>query len=166
MYQYLQKIWVEARARDLHQSVVDSLLRYADGVTLAHKGNIEKHIKSGGLYDWAKKKFSFHQSPEVSRTANLNAQHKGSSSQSGQNGQVSAIGPTTKENYYRLIVTALHIALNERPLSNLIHLQKKNGLKYLEGKFHKKACAKFIDLLAEVIRSDIKNIFSSIHFFK
>ena len=53
---YLQQIGVEARARDLHGLVVDSLLRYADGVNLAHKGNIEKHTKSSGLHDWAKKK--------------------------------------------------------------------------------------------------------------
>ena len=67
-----------------------------------------------------------------------------------------------------MIVTALHIALHERPLSDfpdLINLQKKNGLRFLEGKSHEKACAKFIDLIAEVIRSDIKNILSSVHFF-
>ena len=35
----------------------------------------------------------------------------------------------------------------------------------MEGKSHEKACAQFIDLLAEVIRSDIKNILSSVRFF-
>ena len=67
-----------------------------------------------------------------------------------------------------MIVTALHITLNERPLSDfpdLINLQKRNGLKFLKGKSHEKACAEFIDLLAEVIRSDIKNILSSARFF-
>ena len=43
-------------------SVADNLLRYAEGVNSAHKGNIEKHTNSGGPHDWAKKKFSFHQS--------------------------------------------------------------------------------------------------------
>ena len=43
-------------------SVADSLLRYADDVNSAHEGNIEKQTKSGGPHDWAKKKFSFHQS--------------------------------------------------------------------------------------------------------
>ena len=105
--QYLQQILVEARVRDLRGSVVDSLLRYGDGVTLAHKGNIKKHTKSGGVHDWAKKKLSFYQSPEASGTANISAQHKGS----GQNGQASTIvslfyGPTTKENDRRWIVTA------------------------------------------------------------
>ena len=98
--QYLQQIGVEARARDLHGSVVDSLLRYADGVNSAQRENIEKHAKSGGLHDWAKKKFSFYQSPETSGTAKVSAQQISFSSLSEQNGQASAIvstfyGPTT-----------------------------------------------------------------------
>ena len=60
--QYLQQIWIEARVRDSRGSVADSLLRYADDVNSAHEGNIEKQTKSGGPHDWAKKKFSFHQS--------------------------------------------------------------------------------------------------------
>ena len=55
---------------------MDSLLKYADGVNSAHKGNIEKHTKSGGLHDWAKNKFLFHQSPKTSRTANVSVQEK------------------------------------------------------------------------------------------
>ena len=171
--QYLQQIRVEARATDLRGLVVDSLLRHTDGVNLAHKGNIEKHTKSGELHDWAKKKFSFHQSPKASRTANVIAQQKSSSSQSGQNGQASTIvsmfyGPTNEENYCRLIVAVIHIALNERPLSDfpdLINLQKKKGLEFLEGKSHEKVIAEYIDLLAEVVIRDIKNISSSVHFF-
>ena len=74
-------------------------------------------------YMTGQKKLSFHQSPESSRTATVSAQHKSYSSQSGQNGQASTIvstfyGPPTKENYGRLIVTALHITQNEKPLSN------------------------------------------------
>ena len=72
--QYLEEIPVEARARDFCGSVVDSFLRYADGINSTHKGNIEKHTKSGGLHDWAKNKFSFHQSPETIGTANVSAQ--------------------------------------------------------------------------------------------
>ena len=66
---------------------MDSLLRYADGVNSAHKGNTENHTKSGRLHDWAKKKLFFHQSVKTSGTANVSAQHKSSSSQSGQNGR-------------------------------------------------------------------------------
>ena len=72
-----------------------------------------------------------------------------------------------------MIVEALHVALNERPLSefpDLINLLKKfleflEWLKFSEGKSHKKACDILIDLLAKVIRRDIRNFFSRIHFF-
>ena len=56
---------------------------------------------------------------------------------------------------------ALHIALKERQLSyfsDLIELQQKNELKFLKGKIHEKACAEFIDILADVLRTDIQNI--------
>ena len=113
------------------------MLKYADGVNSAHKGNIDKHTKSGGLHDWAKKKFSLNKPTEASETSNVN--NNSSSSHYAKNEQPSIInsfyGPTTKGNYRRLIVTALHIALNERPLSDfpdLINLQKKNGLKFLK----------------------------------
>lgn len=171
--QYLQQIRVEARARDLRGSVLDSLLKYADGVKSAHKGNIEKHTKSGGLHDWAKKKFYLDKTPQANGASNFSTQNNNSSSaQCSKDGQTSLVntfyGPTTKGNYRRLIVTALHIALNERPLSDfpdLINLQKKNGLKFLEGKSHEKACAEFIDLLAETVKDDIKNILSNVRFF-
>ena len=58
----MQQIGVQARAEDLCGSVIDSLLRFADGVNSAHKGIIEKHTKSGGIHDWAKEKLSLYQS--------------------------------------------------------------------------------------------------------
>ena len=69
--------------------------------------------------------------------------------------------PTNVANYRRLFVTALHIALKERSLSafeDLIDLQQKNGLKFLPGKTHEKACTEFIDILADTLRKDIQNI--------
>ena len=101
---YLQKIRVEARARDLRGSVVDSLLTYADGVNSAHKGKIKNNTKSGRLHDWAKKKFSFHQSPGTSGTANVSAQYKSSSSQSGQNGQASTIARFMDQLLMKIII--------------------------------------------------------------
>ena len=58
----MQQIGVQARAEDFCGSVIDSLLRFADGVNSAHKGIIEKHTKSGGIHDWAKEKLSLYQS--------------------------------------------------------------------------------------------------------
>ena len=66
-----------------------------------------------------------------------------------------------KENYRKLFVTALFIALKEKPLSDfseLVDLQKKNGIRFFEGKCHEKACGEFIDYLADTLRADLKNI--------
>ena len=32
-------------------------MKYADGIGYVHKGNVDKHVNSGGLHDWAKQKF-------------------------------------------------------------------------------------------------------------
>ena len=36
-------------------TALESLLKYADGVSYSHKGNVDKHVKSNGFHDWAKK---------------------------------------------------------------------------------------------------------------
>ena len=72
-----------------------------------------------------------------------------------------SVGNTAKDNYMRLIRTALHIAIKEKPFSDfpdLIKLQQSNSLKFVTGKTHRKACAQFIEILANIIRVDIKNI--------
>ena len=51
--------------------------------------------------------------------------------------------------------------MKEKPISDfedLIELQQKNGLKFLQGKSHEKACAEFIDVLADTLKKDIKLI--------
>ena len=51
--------------------------------------------------------------------------------------------------------------MKEKPISDfedLIELQQKNGLKFLQGKLHEKACAEFIDVLADTLKKDIKLI--------
>ena len=76
--------------------------------------------------------------------------------------------PVVHENYRRLFCTALFIALKERPLddfSDLIHLQKKNGLKCFEGKNHVNACGDFIDYLADTLREDLKQILKTVSLF-
>ena len=69
--------------------------------------------------------------------------------------------PSNIANYRRLFITALHIAMKEKPTSdfeNLIELQQKNGLKFLQGKSHEKACAEFIDVLPDTLKKGIKLI--------
>ena len=54
---HLQQIRVEARKRNVCGTALDGLLKYADGISYAHKGNVDKHVKSGGLHDWVKEEF-------------------------------------------------------------------------------------------------------------
>ena len=42
---------VEARGRELHETVLAFWLKYADGLDSTRKGNIDKHGKSGEQYD-------------------------------------------------------------------------------------------------------------------
>ena len=58
MMHSLTTIRVEARKRNVRGTALDTLLKYADGISYAHKGNVDKHVKSGGLHAWAKKKIS------------------------------------------------------------------------------------------------------------
>ena len=43
--------------KNLHGTALDSLLKCPDGISYAHKGNIDKHVKKVGLHDWVKQKF-------------------------------------------------------------------------------------------------------------
>ena len=50
--------------------------------------------------------------------------------------------------------------MKEKPISDfedLIELQQKNGLKFLQGKLHENACAEFNDVLPDTLK-DIKLI--------
>ena len=48
-------------AKFVRRPFVEAILKYVDGVTevftYAHKGNVEKHNRSGSLHQWAKDKF-------------------------------------------------------------------------------------------------------------
>ena len=51
--------------------------------------------------------------------------------------------------------------MKEKPTSDfedLIEMQQKNGLKFLQGRSHEKACAEVIDVLADTLKKDIKLI--------
>ena len=71
-----------------------------------------------------------------------------------------SVGNTAKD-HTRFIRAALQIAIKEKSFSDfpdLIKLQQSNGLKFVTGKTHRKACAQFIEIVANIIRADIKNI--------
>ena len=66
------------------------------------------------------------------------------------------------------MVTALHIARQELPMSHflpLINLQKKNGVRFVEGKSNAVACANFIDILADCLVSEMKSMIATNPFF-
>ena len=78
------------------------------------------------------------------------------------------IESSARGNHEKLVRTALHIALKEKPYSDfphLIDLQKSNGLKFLQGKIHRKTCAELIKCLADVVRSDLKEILHNANFY-
>ena len=151
---YINEIGKEGNARNIRGNVLTGLLNLVDGVNGAHKGNFLQHIKANGLHDWAKKKFTKTSNEVVDAET---AGPSGTNQQSGKKKQCSLEESAIKnlvvrENYWRLLCTALFITLKERPLvdfSDLINLQKKNGLTFFEGKNHVNACGDFIDYLVD-----------------
>ena len=153
----------EAKRRNLCGNILDGILNYTDGVRYIHKANFDKHVKSGSLHDWAKKNFV-----TINKSNNSAEPHVQLSVDPSQTTIFSSIGKAAQENYTNLIRTALHIALKEKPYSDfsgLIDLQRSNGLKFLEGKIHRKACAEFIECLAKVVRNDLREILNNSNFY-
>ncbi|KAK6181813.1 hypothetical protein SNE40_009596 [Patella caerulea] len=54
---HLSDVLNEARRRNMKGVVVNSIMHLADGVECVHKGNLFRHTRSGGLHDWAKRKY-------------------------------------------------------------------------------------------------------------
>ena len=124
-------------------------MKYADGISYAHKGIVDKHVNIGGLHDWAKQKFQ----GNVTEPKNVPVVEK---NQQTFQGIIQA--PSNIANYSRPFVKALHIAMKEKPtpdFKDLIELQQKNGLKLLQGKLHEKACAEFIDVVVDTLKKSI-----------
>ena len=71
------------------------------------------------------------------------------------------------KNYEHLFNTALSIAVHERPFTyfkELIDVQKRNGVKFFEGKDSDKSCKEFIKYIAEAVREFIKKILANANF--
>ena len=132
------------------------MLNFVHGIDCAHKSNILRHTKADGLHNWAKSKYNG--GGASSSTPPVEREKKQRSIE-----DATVRNPVVKENYRRLFVTALHIAMTEKPLSdfpNLIDLQKKNGLKT-----HDKTCATFIQQHAKFLRNNLQQILKSVDFF-
>ena len=166
----INEVRKEAKARNIRGNVLNGLLNLVDGVNGAHKGNIMRHVKADGLHDWAGKKFSTKGTDyvECRVTDEPSTSNRGREKQQLGIERSTIENPVVKENYRKLFVTALFIAPKEKPLSDfseLVDLQKKNGIRFFEGKYHEKACGEFIDYLANTLRADIKNILGGVPFF-
>ena len=152
----------EAKRRNLRGNILEGTLNYTEGVSYIHKANFDKHIKSGLLHDWAKKKFvTINKSDSAEPDVQLSVDRS-------QTTIFSSMGKAAQENYTNLIRTALHIAMKEKPYSDfsgLIDLQRSNGIKFLEEKTHRKACAEFIEFLARVVRNDLREILNNCNFY-
>ena len=143
---YLQQIRVEVRKKSMRWWTLESLLKY-DGVSYAHKRNVDNHVKSNSLYDWVKK--TFQENITASPAATEEKNHK----------TLKDIVSTSSNvaNYRRLFVTAFHIGLKEKPLSDfqdLIELQLKNSLKFLQES-HEKVSPVYRYILADTLKRDI-----------
>ena len=125
------------------------------------KCNLLRHIRSGGLHTWARRKYvervdgysdttnstlsSFSASPisSVKPNRTYTIDNAFSSRKSNQ------LNQTIKH-----LRTALYIAEYERPLSDfgkLIHLQRENESKMLSGKDSDKTCATLLDSIEKAL---------------
>ena len=132
-------------------------MQYGAGITHAHKGNVEKHIRSGSLQQWAKDKFCHKDS------SGAQSQDKPQS----QTTLTQCVTESAKGNYTCLFNTVFSLDMAEKPFADFpfaIKMQKRNGLEFLPGK-DEHSCSIFVHLLAEALRSDIKSILLLSNFF-
>ena len=142
-------------------------MTYVDGVSYIHKANVRRHVQSGSLHDWAKRKFSGTASETVSLSTSSNAST--STQNETQNTIPHSFAKINKLHYRNHFNTALTIVMKESPMTeykDLIELQKKNGVQFMvDGKDSDKRCRDFISYLASAMRDDIKNILNCANLF-
>lgn len=158
----LAAIYREARLRSIRGTALKSIQHYADGITYVHKANIERHVKSGSLHDWAKK---LQKSSELSSELKANVPTPCEKNQPTIN---TVIEKNVKEHYIHAFNTALYLAKEEKPYSDfpeLISLQRQNGVSFLNGKDSEITCREFISYISDAMRLDIKRILTLCNFF-
>lgn len=136
---------------------LDAILKDVDGITYAHKGNVEKHIRSGSLHQWTKDKFSRKESDTQSQPKPLS-----------QTTLTQCVAESVKRNFTCLFNTAFLLVMAEKSFADfpfVIKMQKRNDLNFLPGKDDEHSCSIFVHFLAEALRSDIKWILLLSNFF-
>ena len=143
---FYSKIRQEAIGRGISGLPLDAILKYLADIAYVHKGNVEKHIRSGSLQQWAKDKFCHKDS-------------SGAQSQAKPKSQTTltqCLTESAKRNYTRLFNTVFSLVMAEKPFADF---------PFLPGKDHEHSGSIFVHLLAEVLRSDIKSILLLSNFF-
>ncbi|XP_041356519.1 uncharacterized protein LOC121373808 [Gigantopelta aegis] len=160
---HLTDIINEAHRRNMKGVVVDGIVKLASGVECIHKGNLCRHIKTGGLHDWAKKKYGME---------NIISPSPSTFSSAGEYATQTSIDTViytdTRTEYKHLFNTALFVARQEMSLAEfprLIDLQSKNGMHFVTGRDCEKCCRQFVSFLATVLRGDIEMMMNRANFF-
>ena len=105
---FYSKIRQEAIGRGISGLPLDAILKYLADIAYVHKGNVEKHIRSGSLQQWAKDKFCHKDS-------------SGAQSQAKPKSQTTLTQCATesaKRNYTRLFNTVFSLVMAEKPLAD------------------------------------------------
>ena len=119
------------------------------------------HVRSGSLYEWAKKKFCNKDIEDCSSEASCS-----SAAGTSQGPLHRLITEAVEKNYIRLFNTALALAMPEKPFTDFpftIEMQKRNGVNFMPGKDDKHSCSIFVHFLVEAIQDDIKSILASMN---
>ncbi|KAK6178299.1 hypothetical protein SNE40_013101 [Patella caerulea] len=164
---HLIEIRREAAKRNIKGFVLKGVLNYADGVSYVHKGNILRHIKAGGLHDWAKR--TFYGNPELSPVPSTSHSSTSSFFSDFPNPKIDEVlSENTSRHYRHLFMTCLTVVMKEMAFTNfkdLIELQQKNGVNFLSGKNNQKSCREFVKYLAVAVKSDIEKMLGISNFF-
>ena len=115
---FYSKIRQEAIGRGISGLPLDAILKYLADITYVHKGNVEKHIRSGSLQQWTKDKFCHKDS-------------SGAQSQAKPKSQTTltqCVTESAKRNYTRLFNTVFSLVMAEKPFADFpfaIKMQKR-----------------------------------------
>ncbi|KAK6171748.1 hypothetical protein SNE40_018183 [Patella caerulea] len=182
----------EAKRRGISGTVLNGIINYVDGVTYIHKSNVSRHVASGSLHDWAKRRQHILQNEDktdkitdtvhdestvkssvciLNKTSTLTTVRPTvtSSSTCASSSTISQLfDKTNKVHHKNHFNTALAVVMRERPMSDymdLIELQKKNGLQFMTAQNNSHSCREFIKYLALAIREDITKLLGYANFF-
>lgn len=169
--EHITQIRKQAKTKNISGKVLDGLLAYIDGVTYIHKSNVQRHVRSGSLHDWAKQNLCTNQDTATAGTSSNEASDNEARKPGSVNISINQMFHKNLQTQYTShFNTALSIVMKERPMSDyseLIDLQKKNGVQFVSkgAKSNDKSCREFIQYLASAMREDMKAMLKCANLF-